>query len=127
MPFLKKRFKYKLKIFKGNEKGLMGCLRLTENWYGQLLLQHKLLPYPHIPLINVSTKDKILALLREYYRYQKPVLHQFVGQKQGHPYSEKSLERVLKQALVKAKVKKGQHCIGSDIAMPRICWKVVQT
>ena len=55
----------------------------------------------------VPLSDKIITLLREYYRYEKPVLYLFEGQKPGHPYSEKSLESVLKQALVKAKVKKG--------------------
>jgi integrase/recombinase XerD len=54
----------------------------------------------------VPLSDKIIALLREYYRYEKTVLYLFEGQKPGHPYSEKSLESVLKQALVKAKIKK---------------------
>ena len=39
----------------------------------------------------VPLSDKILALLREYYSYEKPVLHLLEGQKPDYLYSEKIL------------------------------------
>lgn len=49
--------------------------------------------------------EKILFLLREYYKAFKPKIWLFEGQN-GEGYSEKSLASVLKQALVKAKINK---------------------
>ena len=49
---------------------------------------------------------RILELLREYYRYYKPKVYLFEGQKPGEPYSEKSLQSVLKQALAKTNIQK---------------------
>lgn len=49
---------------------------------------------------------KILELLRQYYTLHKPQTWLFEGQKKGDPYSEKSLESILKQALVKAHIRR---------------------
>lgn len=49
---------------------------------------------------------KILELLRHYYTLHKPQTWLFEGQKKGEPYSEKSLESVLKQALTKAHIQR---------------------
>lgn len=48
---------------------------------------------------------KILLLLREYYKAYRPKIWLFEGQRCGM-YSEKSLESVLKQALVKCGIRK---------------------
>jgi len=50
--------------------------------------------------------EKILVMLREYYKGFKPTTWLFEGQEIGNPYSEKSLESVLKQALAKCKITK---------------------
>lgn len=50
--------------------------------------------------------EKIIAMLREYYKAYKPSTWLFEGQEIGNQYSEKSLESVLKQALVKCKITK---------------------
>ncbi|MCX6199925.1 MAG: site-specific integrase [Bacteroidetes bacterium] len=50
--------------------------------------------------------DKIITMLRTYYKACKPKTWLFEGQEAGSQYSEKSLESVLKQALNKASIKK---------------------
>ncbi len=50
--------------------------------------------------------EKILELLRHYYKLHKPQVWLFEGQQKGKKYSEKSLENVFKQALVKANIKR---------------------
>jgi integrase/recombinase XerD len=55
-------------------------------------------------VIPISTK--IIEMLREYYRGYRPKTWLFEGQEKGEQYSEKSLQSVLKQALVKAKINK---------------------
>jgi len=54
----------------------------------------------------VPLSSKILELLREYYKIYKPITYLFEGQETGTPYSDKSLQSVLKQALHKARIKK---------------------
>lgn len=54
----------------------------------------------------VPLSDKLLEMLREYYKTYKPKIWLFEGQNEGEPYSEKSLESVLKQAVIKAKIRK---------------------
>lgn len=49
---------------------------------------------------------KILEMLRDYYKLYKPKVYLFEGMLAGLPYSEKSLQCVLKQALQKAKITK---------------------
>lgn len=49
---------------------------------------------------------KILDLLRDYYMAYKPKTWLFEGQTEGVPYSEQSLQSVLKQALKKAQITK---------------------
>lgn len=50
----------------------------------------------------VPISEKMLELLRAYYRFAKPKEYLFEGVHLGHPYSAKSLENVLKQAVKKA-------------------------
>lgn len=45
-------------------------------------------------------------MLREYYKVHKPITFLFEGVIPGEPYSEKSLQSVLKQALKKVSIKK---------------------
>jgi len=54
----------------------------------------------------VPISEKILELMREYYRYEKPKVYLFEGEKLGAKYSEGSLQKVLKTALHKAGIKK---------------------
>lgn len=50
--------------------------------------------------------EKIIEMLRDYYKMYKPKVWLFEGQNAGDQYSEKSLQNVLKQALEKVKIKK---------------------
>ena len=50
--------------------------------------------------------NKIILMLRDYYHLHKPKEWLFEGQKQGEPYDERSLQNVLKQAIVKCQIKK---------------------
>jgi integrase/recombinase XerD len=54
----------------------------------------------------VPLSMKILDMLREYYKICKPVVYLFEGQSAGMPYEARSLQLVLKQALVKVKITK---------------------
>ncbi|OOG75533.1 site-specific integrase [Flavobacterium sp. A45] len=50
--------------------------------------------------------DKILGMLRDYYVANKPLTYLFEGKIPGEPYSEYSLQSVLKQALYKVGITK---------------------
>ena len=50
--------------------------------------------------------QKVIDLLRDYYKAYKPITWLFEGQSQGEPYSERSLQLVLKGAVKKAGNKK---------------------
>ena len=54
----------------------------------------------------VPLSEKILPILRQYYKLYKPAIWLFEGQQKGEPYSARSLENVLKQALVKARMQR---------------------
>lgn len=54
----------------------------------------------------VPISEKILELLREYYRYEKPKVYLFEGPVLNQPYSGSSLQMVLKTALKKAGINK---------------------
>jgi integrase/recombinase XerD len=54
----------------------------------------------------VPLSEKILPLLRDYYLVHKPVRYVFEGQEKGRPYDERSLQQVLKQAVLKARIQK---------------------
>ena len=54
----------------------------------------------------VPISDKIIEMLRTYYKAHKPRTWLFEGQIPNTRYSEKSLANVLKQSLAKAKIKK---------------------
>lgn len=54
----------------------------------------------------VPISEKIIDMLREYYKTYKPKTWLFEGQFPNTPYSEKSLENVLKQSLSKTKITK---------------------
>ena len=49
---------------------------------------------------------KILSLLRDYYVLYKPTVWLFEGQNPQAQYDERSLTNVLKQALIKANIRK---------------------
>jgi integrase/recombinase XerD len=50
--------------------------------------------------------DKLISMLREYYRAYKPKTWLFEGQNPGEQYSERSIQLVLNQALNKARINK---------------------
>ena len=54
----------------------------------------------------IPISDKVIMMLREYYKMYKPKTWLFEGQNAGEQYSDKSIQSVLKQALEKAKVSK---------------------
>ncbi len=54
----------------------------------------------------VPLSEKILTMLRDYYMLYKPTRWLFEGQVKGEPYSEESLQKVLKDATRKAKINK---------------------
>lgn len=51
----------------------------------------------------VPISEKILSMLRSYFKQYRPEVFLFEGQERGTPYSAKSLQSVLKQALTKTK------------------------
>jgi integrase/recombinase XerD len=54
----------------------------------------------------VPISDRIIEMLREYFKMYKPKVWLFEGQYSGSQYSEQSLQSVLKQALEKASIKR---------------------
>ena len=54
----------------------------------------------------VPISDKVITMLREYYKIYKPRTWLFEGQWAGVQYSETSLQEVLKTALYRARIKK---------------------
>lgn len=54
----------------------------------------------------VPISDNVIALLRKYYKHERPTTYLFEGQKPGSPLSEGSLQKVLKGALKKAGIEK---------------------
>jgi len=54
----------------------------------------------------VPISDKIIEMLRDYYKLYKPKKWLFEGQFAGNQYNEQSLQSVLKQALNKANINK---------------------
>ena len=54
----------------------------------------------------VPLSEKIISLLRDYYKLYRPKTWLFEGQKAGDKYSERSIQLVLNNALEKASIKK---------------------
>lgn len=54
----------------------------------------------------VPLPEKMINMLREYWKVYKPKKWLFEGQNEGEPYSERSIAKVLDQAVVKAAIKK---------------------
>ncbi len=54
----------------------------------------------------VPISDKLIEMLREYYKTFRPQVWLFEGQQKGEQYSEKSLQAVLKQAIQNATINK---------------------
>ena len=54
----------------------------------------------------VPISDKVITMLREYYKIYKPKIWLFEGQSTAEQYSESSLQEVLKNAIQKAGIKK---------------------
>lgn len=54
----------------------------------------------------IPISDKLIEMLRDYYKAFKPKVWLFEGQKAGEKYSETSLQKVLKQALKRSNIQK---------------------
>jgi len=54
----------------------------------------------------VPISDKVITMLREYYKLYKPKIWLFEGQNDGEQYSESSLQEVLKHAIKMAGIRK---------------------
>lgn len=54
----------------------------------------------------IPISDKVIGMLRDYYKAYHPKVWLFEGQYEGEPYNEQSLQSVLKHALAKAKITK---------------------
>jgi len=54
----------------------------------------------------IPISDKVIGMLREYYKIYRPKTWLFEGQIAGEPYSEESLAKVLKIACLKVKIAK---------------------
>jgi integrase/recombinase XerD len=54
----------------------------------------------------IPISDKVIVMLREYYKIYRPRIWLFEGQEPGTKFSETSLQKVLKHALDQAKIKK---------------------
>jgi len=54
----------------------------------------------------IPISDKVITMLREYYKMYKPKIWLFEGQNAGEQHRDKSIQSVLKQALEKAKISK---------------------
>ena len=54
----------------------------------------------------IPLSPKILEMLEDYYKAYKPKIWMFEGQRPGAQYSGESLQKVLKSALQKTKIKK---------------------
>jgi integrase/recombinase XerD len=54
----------------------------------------------------VPISDKVITMLRDYYKLYKPSKWLFEGQNAGQQYSESSLQEILKIAIRKARIKK---------------------
>ncbi len=50
--------------------------------------------------------DKTIQLLRDYYKAFKPIVYLFEGENTGTPYTQRSLQNVLKQCILKAGINK---------------------
>ena len=54
----------------------------------------------------VPINDKTIEMPRQYYQSCRPMVYLFEGQEEGRPYSEGSIQKVLKSSLKKTKIKK---------------------
>ncbi|RIW18695.1 integrase [Algoriphagus lacus] len=54
----------------------------------------------------VPISEKTIEMLRAYYKSERPKVYLFEGSMEGKPYSAKSLENVLKQAVEKSGIKR---------------------
>jgi integrase/recombinase XerD len=54
----------------------------------------------------IPISDKVITMLREYYKMYKPKIWLFEGQNEGEQYSESSLQEVLKHAIKMALIRK---------------------
>lgn len=71
----------------------------------------------------VPLSRKILDMLRAYYKVCKPVVYLFEGQTAGMPYEARSLQQVLKQALVKVKNNEASYIA---LASAQLCYSFVR-
>ena len=54
----------------------------------------------------IPISDKVIEMLRNYYKEYQPKVWLFEGQNAGEKYSETSLQKVLKKALIQANIRK---------------------
>jgi integrase/recombinase XerD len=54
----------------------------------------------------IPISPKLLTMLQEYYKEYRPKVYLFEGYNTGEPYSEASLRKVLKEALINANLNK---------------------
>ena len=54
----------------------------------------------------VPVSEKLIGILRDYYRNYKPAIYLFEGQAKGEQYSASSMQKVLKEACKKAGIRK---------------------
>jgi integrase/recombinase XerD len=54
----------------------------------------------------VPISDKIIEMLRDYYRQYKPIKWLFEGQKPGASYSEQSIQKVMEKAVERSGIRK---------------------
>lgn len=55
---------------------------------------------------DLPLPESLLALLREQFRAHRPLTFMFEGDKAGEPYSERSLQQVVKQAADRARIRR---------------------
>ena len=58
----------------------------------------------------IPISEKVIDMLREYYKIYRPGIWLFEGQQAGEQYSEQSLQNVVKSACFKARIKKPVSC-----------------
>lgn len=81
---------------------------------------------------EVVLHDKVLKLLREYYRTYRPRVYLFEGQLPGKPYSATSLSNIIKENAKKLGIKKPvsahtlRHCFATHMLEKGVNLKIIQ-
>lgn len=88
----------------GLRSGELLRIRLSDIQSDRLLLMIKQSKGKKDRMVPIS--EKILTLLRDYYKFYKPKVYLFEGQEVGHPYDERSLQLVMRQCVARAGINK---------------------